>query len=228
MKRALSFVCLILLVISISAICYSEQEREKMNNKYFEAYFLNDSAAIESVLANEYHLEDLIAYFGTGTHNKSIGYTNNTKELRITEVNQKFPVELVRESGYYSVYKVIEGGYYYIFWTAPVNKSIEPSVSFAAYLAGNRDSSLFDGLTNGVHTAQDVEAIDPSFELQYLMSSGIYSYSFLDEETLIQIKYKRDPQVSDYHSLLIENITLIKRNLAPSNYRMILSDDLPK
>ena len=195
----LSFVCLILLVISISAICYSEQEREKMNNKYFEAYFLNDSAAIESVLANEYHLEDLIAYFGTGTHNKSIGYTNNTKELS-----------------------------YYIFWTAPVNKSIEPSVSFAAYLAGNRDSSLFDGLTNGVHTAQDVEAIDPSFELQYLMSSGIYSYSFLDEETLIQIKYKRDPQVSDYHSLLIENITLIKRNLAPSNYRMILSDDLPK
>ena len=227
MIKILSFNCIIFIIMSICAICCSEQERNTMNNDFFEGVFSDDSVALDNVLTNEYHLEDLISFFGLGNYDKSNASTEKKTVLVLTKVNLVYPIEIIRVYGSYSVYKVIEGGYFYVFWAMPINRNAEPSVYLTSYLVGNRDSSLFDGLDVGIHTVQDVEVIDPSLEIQYLMSRGIFSYSYLDQDNLFQIEYTRDLPDPDSERLTIAGMTIVKRSLAPSIYRIILSDDLP-
>ena len=127
----------------------------------------------------------------------------------------------------YTVYKVTEGGYYYIFWARPVVTTEEPIVDFVAYISGNNELERFAHLRININDSRDVKSIDPSYELQRRLSRGIYSYSYLNQETLVQIQYSINSESKD-QSLLISSITTIKRTDAPSYYRLILLDDLPK
>ena len=100
-------------------------------------------------------------------------------------------------------------------------------VYFTAYLPSTKDLSIFDSLKVGISTAEDVKMIDPSFELMFLRSSGIFSYSFLNDEDLLEIEYISEDEVDGYDDLIVKEIKVISRKDAPSRYSSILSMDLP-
>ena len=62
-----------------------------------------------------------------------------------------------------------------------------PFVYFTAYITSDKDPLLFETLQIGTSTAEDVKKIDLFFELSFLMSGGIYSYSYLNDEQVVEM-----------------------------------------
>ena len=117
-----------------------------------------------------------------------------------------------------------------MFWTKPVDvdeTASAPSVYFSTYLTSDRSPDLFNSLKLGVSTAADVKRIDPSFELSFVLSSGTFSYSYLDKKTVLQIKYNWMGSVEDYDDLIVKEITVVARENTPSSYSTLLTTDVP-
>lgn len=192
---------------------------------------MNKNAAMDSSLTKKYDLSDLKSYFYGKNANEPAVFRGASQTLKFNDVNKHFPVEVVRPGGY-SVYAVNQGGYYYVFWSKDqINEDNivkeNPFVYFSAYLPSSKDLSEFESLKEGISTAKDVEKIDPSFELSFLMSSGVFSYSFLNDDSILEIKYDVLEECDGYDDLIVKEITVISRNIAPSGYSAILSKDLP-
>ena len=98
---------------------------------------------------------------------------------------------------------------------------------FSAYLPSVVSSDLFDTLTPGISTAEDVRKIDPSFELSFLSSNGIFSYSYINDETVLQIEYSQHGNVDGYDDLIVKEKKIVARASAPTRYSVLLSGDLP-
>ena len=146
-------------------------------------------------------------------------------------MNYRYPVEILRTGGY-SVYRVSQGGYFYVFWIKPFTigtrqSNSEPSVYFSAYLSSDTSPDLFDSLTPGISTAADVQRIDPSFELSFLNSNGIFSYSYLNDETILQIEYAYQENIDGYDDLIVKEKMIVARDSAPTRYSALLLSDLP-
>jgi len=162
--------------------------------------------------------------------NEAEGFHKGVPALTYSLVNKRFPVEIVR-SGYYTVYKVSQGGYYYVFWGVQVSsdageKHIEPRVLFSAYLPASERAILYEGLTEGVSTAADVKELDPSFELVFTMSRGLFSYSYMDEDTLLEVEYYNTYPMEDYEQLVVKAVQEVPR--VHSAFGVIMLRDLPK
>lgn len=187
---------------------------------------------MDDVLTKKYKLSKLKSFFEKSNTNENIGFGIQTSNLSINEVHKQFPIEIIRTSGY-SVYKVDEGGYFYVFWVKPLSTDSneinnEPLVYFTTFLSKTLEDNMFDSLKIGESTAQDVYLIDPSFELSFLNSNSIYSYSFLNTDFIMQINYKHQGEFDDYSDLIVENKSVISRNTAPSRFSSILQKDLPQ
>ncbi len=203
-----------------------------MKNAFFE-YVTDNTKSLDDVLTKSYDLKELLSFFSIYSINETIGKASyeDADPLLFSEVDQYYPVEVFRSKGY-TVYKVKQGGYFYVFWVMPIinNSSkheAEPTVYFSAYIRSNKSYSDFEFLQNGHRTAKDLEAIDPYFELSFLMSNGIFSYSFLNDETILQVEYSLDGEYKDYESLIVKRIIEMPRQQSPSVYSSILSIDIP-
>lgn len=192
---------------------------------------MNEILTLDSVLTKEYDLSNLKNYFEGRNANEIAAFGGESQNLHFNDVNNCFPVEVIRPEGY-SVYAVSQGGYYYVFWSK-FNTNYDNLINdnafvyFTAYLPSSKDLSAFESLKVGVSTAEDVKAIDSSFELSFLMSSGIFSYSFLNDENILEIEYAVQKECNEYDDLIVKKITVIPRKSAPSRYSSILSKDLP-
>lgn len=218
-------------VVLLLASCGNKKDESDMNNSFFNEYVMDDTKTLESNLTKEYDLNELLSFFRDSNANESIGFGSTISTLKFSEVNYRFPVEILRTGGY-SVYRVIQGGYFYVFWIKPfatgTNQSnSEPSVYFSAYLSSDISPDLFDSLTAGVSTAEDVKRIDPGFELSFLNSNGIFSYSYINDETILQIEYAYQEKIDGYDDLIVKEKMIVSRNSAPTRYSAILSSDLP-
>ena len=228
------YICLLVLVCFetlLFASCFEREDTSQMGNIFFDEYLMDDSVTLESNLTREYDLNDLKSFFEGANVNESSVFESNISALTISKVNDMYPIEILRTSGY-SVYRVTQGGYFYVFWIKPFDKvasqsSGEPSVYFSAYLSSTRHPNLFDSLTPGISTAEDVKRIDPFFELSFLMSSGIFSYSYINDETVLQIEYAYPENIEEYADLIIKEKTIVARTDVPTRYSAILSSDLP-
>ena len=186
---------------------------------------------LESGLTNEYDLEDLKAFFEGHSHADSfLGISKPT--LYYSQVNERYPIEITRSRNY-SVYRVKQGGYFYVFWVQcyPNNnwqETPELAVDFCTYITPEKslDFSDFESLVCGKSTAEDVKKIDPYFQLSFLSSSGVFSYSFLDGENVLEIEYSLHENIYGYQDLIVKGMTVVRRDCSP-RYGMILSDDLP-
>ena len=98
---------------------------------------------------------------------------------------------------------------------------------FSAYLASDISPDLFDSLTPGISTAEDVQRIDPSFELSFLNSNGIFSYSYINDETILQIEYAYQENIDGYDDLIVKEKMIVARDSAPTRYSALLLSDLP-
>ncbi len=213
-------------IFVIAAICASMMFLVSCDSKEENA----DMEEINKIITNMYDISELIDYFDGNNANESV-INGMSQNLSFNDVNQFFPIEVIRPNGY-SVYSVKQGGYFYVFWSKAYisNSDVIKSdlfVYFTAYLPSTKDLSIFDSLKVGISTAEDVKMIDPSFELMFLRSSGIFSYSFLNDEDLLEIEYISEDEVDGYDDLIVKEIKVISRKDAPSRYSSILSMDLP-
>lgn len=211
--------------------CGNRKDESDNNDMFFNEYAMDDMKTLEDNLTKEYDLNELRSFFKGSNANERIGFGSSTPALKFSEVNKKFPVEILR-TGDYSVYKVSQGGYFYVFWSKPFatgtsRSDSEPSVYFSAYLSSDISPYLFDSLTPGISTAEDVQKIDPSFELSFLISHGIFSYSYINDETVLQIEYAHQENIDGYDDLIVKEKMIVARDSVPTRYSTLLSSDLP-
>ena len=214
------------------------KEDEEFFEEYFSEYVMGEDKSLEECLTKEYILNDLMAFFEGRTS------TSTSKQglsvLKYSEVNEKYPIEVFRPQGYYSVYKVVQGGYFYVFWVSSFvmgsdnmfssepDKWAEPAVYFSTYLSSDKSASIFDTLKSGNNTLGDVKKIDPFLELCTLRSSGIVSYSYINKETVAFFKYeKKSGEMQHYDDMIMKEIAVMSREKSGSKYGVILSEDLP-
>ncbi len=211
--------------------CGKRESKNDITEKFYKEFIADDSQTLDNLLTREYELSELRAYFEDSHVNENIGFGTSNQSLMFTEVNQRYPIEVIRTGGY-SVYKVSQGGYFYVFWSKPLITdgnpiNGEPSVYFTTYISSSLEKEKFSSLKKESSTAQDVKIFDPFFELSFLISNGIYSYSFLDDNTVVEIEYTSKGEINDYEDLIIKNMKTIARSEAPSRFCSILSKDIP-
>lgn len=159
-----------------------------------------------------------------------------------TEVDLRFPVEVLRTQGY-TVYKVVEGGYFYVFWQRAMDDNFEKYVGelyvdAVAYLTSSRSENLISQFKEGVDNAKAVKIIDPYADFNFTSSSGVYSYTYINESDILEIEYQLDEDnmlenslecEGEYlDNLIVQSVRIVPRNRALSRYRMICNEDLPK
>ena len=218
------------IVLSLFASC-NKKEESNMNDVFFNEYIMDDTKTLESALTKEYDLNELRLFFKDSRANENGVLGSAKPALMFREVDHRYPVEILRTGGY-SVYRVRQGGYFYVFWVTPLvgdadRSNGEPSVYFSAYLASDISPDLFDSITPGVSTAEDIRKIDPSFELSFLISNGTFSYSYLNDGSVLQIEYALQGNVDGYDDLIVKEKMIVARASAPTRYSALLSGDLP-
>lgn len=220
--------CIMLLLFSS---CKERENKMDMNNVFFDTYVMNDVETLESKLDKAYDINDLEEFFEKNNSNENLFFEKKTSQLSFSEVNRNYPVEILRTGGY-SVYRVSQGGYFYVFWVQPFvtdtnNSNDEPVVYFSTYLSSDKDLKVFDFLTPGISTAEDVRLIDPSFELSFFRSNGIYSYSYINDNKMLEIKYEYADNINGYDDLVVKEKRIVSRESVPSRFSVVLSGDLP-
>ena len=216
-----------LLVVCI-ALLFTSCGRQKADDSFIGKYAADDTKTLEDLLTKEYDLADLESFFAESNASERLGFGSTAAALTFREVNDRYPVEVLRTGGY-TVYKVRQGGYFYVFWVQPLDtdQSGEPSVYFSAYLPSGLSPDLFDSLTLGSSTAEDVRKIDPAFELSFLQSNGTYSYSYINDDTVLQVRYEYSEDLDGYDDLIVKEVSLLDRTSAPTRYSALLAGDLP-
>ena len=182
-----------------------------------------------------YSLAELYGYF-TG-HSRNDRYKDDTSGIiyEYQEINAHFPIELTRyceiyinsdfiNAPAYSVYRVKEGGYYYLFWNLEIRGEARAFVlAFSTYIS-NRSSNNFHFQI--VQTLSDAFTLDPFLDFNDRLSRGVFSYSYCSPDTLYEIEYTME--LSDNKPVYrVKKIKLIARKEGASYYSMIRDDDLP-
>lgn len=228
-----NIIILTILFMFCFSSCIKEEGHETMKEVFFKEYFIDNCTTLEETLTKKYDLNEIQPFFEYSNDNENIGFDSFISHLSFDDVNERFPIEVIRGGGYsYSVYKVQQGGYYYVFWERTfdgknISEKEEPYVYFSVYLSSSTKAERFDSIIAGNSTAEDVKKIDSSFELSFLMSNGIYSYSYLNPESLLVIKYNIDDDLQSYNNLIVKEKKIISRDTVTSCLGSILSYDLP-
>lgn len=215
---------------------------EDYPNVFIEEIAVNNTTPLSEIQMTEYSMQDINDFFGTQFSNEytvieSVDYRLN---LTFKEINNKFPIECLRftENTFYSVYKVKEGGYYYVFWSGMYgynqtdkSKTIDTesiTIHFAVYLSDLKAENDFLNLKENISTAQDVYNIDPQFELCFSMSSKICSYSLLDDAEILCIEYDFKNELKERDDLIFKKMYIVTNDTEPSFLSKILKQDLPQ
>lgn len=231
-----ALLAILMTALLLFTACGNGENKMRLTNNFIA----NNSKSLSTIITKEYDFQDFTKFFGQYSLNESVsfGLSDNENDLIISNVNQIFPIECLRynEKIYYSVYRVKGGGYFYVFWVEPFNpfpntesnKELgDPIVYFKAYISSLSKESDFDLIKEGISTAEDVAQCDPAFELSFIMSNGIYSYSLLDDGNVMQIEYTSNGEMKARSDLFVKNKTVITKEKAPSYLAKILPQDLP-
>ena len=208
-----------------------------MYEEYMNNLVSDDSISLSQLITKEYPLQELTDFFGEISSNETCAMnpSESTPALTFEAVNREFPIECLRKNGY-SVYKVAEGGYFYVFWVKEFNpfpnqenSATNPTVApyFTAYISSLRSADDFDSIREGSSTAADVAKIDPAFELVFLLSSNTASYSLLNDGSVMEICYYDGQGFSSRSDLIVKSKQPIEKALCPAKLATILESDLP-
>lgn len=234
------------IIASISLLltaCKKEENKHiNIREEFAKGFYVDNQKPLESI-TKTYELQELREFFGQIPPNESSMYSSSDdyNKLRINQVNEKFPIECIRLNGmigYYTVYKVNEGGYFYVFWSLLDDpnqdydsdlKPIDAQVYFAAHLLSLKKANDFDSIKAGKSTAEDVSKIDPAFELSFLFSSGIRSFSLLEDGSIMMIMYEDSDHIESRKDLIVKSKKIYSKDnfLGGSYLSCILSSDLP-
>ena len=198
-------------------------EKEVALRKRFSQYVtLDDTTPLEEALTVSYPLEELKAYFYPA--NWDVHWQNYAE---LPWVHEMFPIEIMR-SNYYTVYRVEEGGYFYVFWD--VYEDGYPYVSFSAYLPGDRTLDDFAEVEVGVTTFEEMHQLDPG--IWFWGNANFFSYSYLSAEELLLVNYnpvRIYDEEGNYcdSKYVVESIEVVTRGEYDRKFDLILPQDLP-
>ena len=225
--------------VTTPAPAASEPEREyymydihSINGHYSSDYIPDDTVSLENAITHEYTLEELEAFFRGRAYEERVliqerqaDFLKYRGDLSIEEVNARFPVEVFRRNCY-SVYKVKEGGYYYVLWKAqPVYgenmaevKKLDWLVSRVMYLSVQTEEA-FQQLEAGMKL-EEIYNIDP--QMQYVCFRDIYAYPrsdrseyaycYLNQEKIMRIRCNYYPV---WDNVEILDMEIINREDSP-------------
>lgn len=226
MKRCLVFSVIIFILIPLIG-CKKWDEAE-MQSEQLCGIQINNHVDINSRNVTEYNLSELNNYFGEySSQEKSVfNIEEKQKEYSMEIVNSTFPIQILRhnQNNYYSVYRVSDGGFFYVFWDRSDSGVF---VSDTFYLYELKDKSGFNDLQIGKSSYADVYEIDQASELMLLLSNGVYSYSLLENNSLLKIKYTFN-DINGRNDLIIESIDVVSTKKWQGSFlQSILDKDLP-
>ncbi len=201
---------------------YTEIELKRVGDGvFYKEYLTQDEIYPTNALTNEYDISELKEYF-----------ESSGEKQTISEVNERFPIELTRSNGY-TLYKVKEGGYYYVFWERPwseigdEDENNEPTVYSTLHLSEQyRDEEIFDEIEAGSSTAADVLNIDPYAEMIY-QNEKLCSYSYLNAYEVLRIEYSFSGDIGEADTLTVMEKRIYDRRNAPTKLSSLLLIDIP-
>ena len=159
---------------------------------------------LEDAALTSYPLEQLRSCFpySSSVENNWCGATENLDDYNYMEITDAFPGGVLRaynysadEVCYYTVYKVQEGGWFYVFWdtvraVVPADAELPKMwTSTMLYVPELKDYEDFADLEIGVSTGADVTKIDPAGQFMFALSSRTPSWHLLSDGSVLEIVY---------------------------------------
>lgn len=208
----------------------------------FEARIDNETPLIE-LLTAEYELKELYEFFGENISwgDRSIDpYSEEASSLTWhtwDEVNAQYPVQCLRRhwNTHYSVYKVKNGGLFYVFWYVPITgleymyNTLAISTYTSVYIDQLPTVSSFSSISEDQSTASDVVKIDPCMELN-VFSSYPRSYSLMKNNKVMVIYYSisnREQNFVRMDELIVDYCEIVSKENANSEIAAVYARDLP-
>lgn len=221
MKKTIIIISVLFTIAFLNSCFYQSEVSMKAQSIFYGEITADDNSNI-SAINNDYSIKELKDFFQP----YHIDQLANVKEtLNINQANEQFPIELTRSKGY-SIYKVSEGGVYYVFWIHSLVDGVPPILYFSAYSEDMKKETDFENIKIGNSTAKDVLIVDPNLEFNFMLSSGVYSYSFLKNDMILKIKYTQIGSALDKKNLIVESIEIEKRENSESLFSEIYLMDL--
>ena len=179
-----------------------------------------ETYALDTALTQQHDLAKLDSYI-QNRNAKDAHLGEFAGVLYYDELNAQFPIEIIRygdsaENLPYTIYKVAQGGYYYVFWSwaypqedaGDLRNKLNASASkeymcvyFSAYIKEAKSEFAFSSLKIGTSTAE------------------------------IKYSHKDNTDSSDgnsyYKSQTVDEISVVSIEDVPSCYRLILEQDFP-
>lgn len=231
MKKYILFLMISILFISLIA-CSPTVKTTEMHT-------------LETELSQAYDLAELEGFLKNRNATNMIWHSEFDGLLSFNEINEKFPAEVIRYpeakggiSFPYVVYKVSQGGYYYVFFSYGYPKEMTDNleselptgkeylyVHYSAYINSYKQVSDFMSLKPGVSTLGDLKALDPSMEYATL-SRGRFSYSLLNDKEMLEVTYSTKEHTVD-DDLVIEDYEVVPIEKTASCFRFVLKEDFP-
>lgn len=217
MKKTLCIILAFVFLLVVFSGCQTEKKETRLSTFDFQ---------------NEYSITELKDFFGELPLEEQLIYNEDgARWITQTETLEKFPAEYSGTlsdwpgtTPHFVVYKVKEGGYYYVFFSGVTPEGTD--VVFTAHLTKLCKKSDFRSIKAGKSTAADVAKIDPAMEMTFMMSSGIYSMSLLDDGNIFVVEYKHnDKGYSSRNDLVVEK-TFVDEDFAGC-WSCVSPEDLP-
>lgn len=245
MRRLIWLFLAMLLLCGCSAEQAPEEVTEAATISVYQPPFYE--GALEHAPLEVYPLEVLQEYFpySSAVENQWDGVITDLAAYNYFDVTQDLPGGVLRQytdgegkTCRYTVYKVAEGGYFYVFWDAlRINAKLRQQLPWEEAWSGNmlyvpqlRSKSDFDTLQVGVSTGADVTDIDPAGEFAFAGNKGYPSRHLLEDGSYIEILYEMADCGCTYTRDLLTVSSIICYDGAenPCLLAAIDPEDLPK
>ncbi|MBR4768006.1 MAG: hypothetical protein IK088_03415 [Lachnospiraceae bacterium] len=233
-------ISLLLSICCFLCLCISNCTISKENASTNEAMCLNgipisDAVDLSSTLVVSYPLQDLMNFywqdpekFWAELNNPSAIDYAQINQITIAEAEKRFPIAVIRTSGY-TVYKVTEGGCFYVFFVdkdyQSVSSNSDPSrvvASTCYYIPKQNLFSRYFMIKIG-DTISKVKQIDPFITVEHT-SATRRSFVYLNSQKVLILYLQYNETLEDDYEIIEKRI--INRKDSLTRLALILDEDL--
>ncbi len=233
MKDMKTKIIIIIFLLLLTVGC-AKRKNVDLSNLLTNQYNLSidNNTKIDDLNLPNYSLEELNTYFTESSllEIEHFALPNNLKSLEEVNTTYKIPIFRYHNNTLYSLYKVKQGGYYYVFFDVKDNKSKDLLISDTIYIKNLLTKDNFKNLQIGLSTYLDVQKISEATEL-FNKKNTFYSYSLLANNKVLVIEYLKEGNSKE--NLIIkrmkeEDIASLSEDVINNlHITNIYSDDLP-
>lgn len=186
-----------------------------------EGYKVDNDTPLDRLLTREYGLDEISEFFGIKTYKETDfydPYIYNSEEYTMDMVNERFPIECLRggkryyymeysdDECFYTVYKIKEGGYFYLVWlTYGEDNIVRPVEGY--YIKELAPAEEIHNLKMYENTYEDVLKIAPD-STTFCETSSTYSITPLDNDMTVvtyyeyidELKYRLGQMTEEEHN----------------------------